>query len=318
LLRDGELTQITRDQTLVQSLVDEGQITPEEALTHPRRSWILRALDGRDESDPDVELLTSQPGDRYLLCSDGLSDYVDVAAIADALGQGEPQQASEALVDLALRAGAPDNVTCVVADPIEKPRPGQQPVLGGAATATPRIPTAAEPTPSEDPIAAEDGGRHAVERGRRRIGTRLAIVAGVVVVLIGAAIAITATYIHRQWYVAQSEGKVTIYHGVKGTALGYDLSHVHQITDLPATALPYDDQSNVRSGINTSGGLTGAQREVDTLRSDACALAASTAPTPSPTPSTVTGKRHKHHLRKAIPKPTLPSWCPTTPSSATP
>lgn len=318
LLRDGVLTQITRDQTLVQSLVDEGQITPEEALTHPRRSWILRALDGRAESDPDVELLTTQPGDRYLLCSDGLSDYVDAAAITEALGNGEPQEASETLVDLALRAGAPDNVTCVVADPVDQST-GQAPMLGGAATATPRIPVAgAALDDSVEPAAAAppDSGRHAVERGRRRIGTRLAIVAVIILVLVGAAIAITITYIHHQWYVSQSEGKVTIYQGVKGKALGYNLSHTHQVTDLPATALPYDDQSNVRNGIGTSGGLSGAEREVATLRSDACALAASTAPTPSPT--TVTGKRHKHHLRKAIPKPTLPSWCPTSSVSPTP
>ena len=232
------------------------------------------------------------------------------------MGEGDPQQASEALVDLALRAGAPDNVTCVVADPVEEAAADRQPILGGAATATPRIPTASEPSPAGDAVAAADGGRHAVEGTRRRIGLRLAVVAGVVVLLIGAAIAITATYIHRQWYVAQSEGKVTIYHGVKGKALGYDLSHVHEITDLPATALPYDDQSNVRNGISTSGGLSGAELEVDTLRSDACALAASTAPTPSP--STVTAKRHKHHLRKPTPKPTLPSWCPTASPSATP
>jgi protein phosphatase len=317
LLRDGVLTQITRDQTLVQSLVDEGQITPEEALTHPRRSWILRALDGRDESDPDVELLTVQPGDRYLLCSDGLSDYVDADAIAEALGQGEPQQASESLVDLALRAGAPDNVTCVVADPVDAPPSDPQPLLGGAATATPRIPTAADAPVAAEP-AATDIGRHAVERDRRRIGARLAIVAGIVVVLIVGAIVGTLVYIHHQWYVGQSAGKVTIYQGVKGKALGYDLSHVHQVTDLPATALPYDDQSNVRNGIGTSGGVAGAQREVETLRSDACALAASR--TPSPSPSTLTGQRHKHHLRKPTPRPTptLPSWCPTPSGSPTP
>jgi protein phosphatase len=313
LFRDGQLSQITRDQTLVQSLVDEGQITAEEALTHPRRSWILRALDGRTDSDPDVEVLTTQPGDRYLLCSDGLSDYVDTDGIAAALRSDDPQQASEALVELALRAGAPDNVTCVVADPVDAPT-NQQPLLGGAATATPRIPAAAQPaTPDE---AAADSGRHAIERDRRGIGARLAIVAAIVVVLIGAAIAVTITYIHHQWYVGQSQGKVAIYQGVQGKALGYQLSHVHQLSDLPATALPFDDQSHVKNGIGTSGGVSGAQREVDTLRSDACALAASTAPTPSP--KTVTGKRHKHHLRKATPKPTLPSWCPAASSSPTP
>ena len=76
LLRDGELHQITHDHTLVQSLVDEGRISPDEAATHPQRSLLLRALDGSSDAEPDLAMREAQVGDRYLLCSDGLSDVV--------------------------------------------------------------------------------------------------------------------------------------------------------------------------------------------------------------------------------------------------
>jgi protein phosphatase len=303
LLRDGELSQVTRDQTLVQSLVDEGQITPEEALTHPRRSWILRALDGRSESDPEVEVLTTRPGDRYLLCSDGLSDYVDAADIAEALAGDDPQDACDRLVDLALRAGAPDNVTCVVADPVDEPQPQQPPLLSGAAGASPRIPT--DPAPSADASAAPaTRGRHAVEGGSRTrsIARPLILVATLIVVLVAAAIIGTVVYIHHQWYVASSGGKVAIFQGVHGKAAGIKLSHVHRVTDIPATALPQDDRDRLANSIGASG-LSSAQGVVSSLREDAC-------PTPSPTPVTTPSSHHRHHLRKPQPTPSpTPAWC---------
>jgi protein phosphatase len=311
LLRGGELRQITHDQTLVQSLVDEGQITPEEALTHPRRSWILRALDGRPDSDPEVEILTIEPGDRYLLCSDGLSDYVDADAIATALGGDDPQPACERLVELALAAGAPDNVTCVVADPVDEPEPGASPLLGGAATATPRLPEATPGAPAgpadEQPPARR--GRHAVEEApaARSIARPLLLVAVIIVILIGAAVAGTIAYIHHQWYVAESSGKVTIYQGVHGKAVGVRLSHVKALTDVPVTALPQDDRDRLSNSIGASN-LSDAQRVVSSLRADAC-------PTPTPTPITTPAKHHKHHLRKPTAPPT-PTWCSSATSTS--
>src|SRR5580692_3501831 len=90
LLRDRVLTRLTHDHTLVQSLIDEGEITEEEALTHPRRSWIMRALDGRGQPELDVIPLEAQPGDRYLICSDGLSSYVRETEIAAGLAGDDP------------------------------------------------------------------------------------------------------------------------------------------------------------------------------------------------------------------------------------
>ncbi|QNQ89223.1 SpoIIE family protein phosphatase [Corynebacterium poyangense] len=114
-LRDGKLTQITKDDTFVQSLVDQGKLSPEDVSTHPRRSVILKAYTG-EPVDPTLESFDAQPGDRWLLCSDGLSDPVTHSTIESTLSQGTPEEAARRLVDLALRSGGPDNVTVVIAD----------------------------------------------------------------------------------------------------------------------------------------------------------------------------------------------------------
>lgn len=116
LLRDGELSQVTRDDTLVQELVDRGALTAEQAWHHPQRSLVTNAVQGC-ELTPAIALLTARVGDRLLLCSDGLSDVVPAEAIRSTLVlYAEPPECAEQLVKLAHRAGAPDNVTVVVAD----------------------------------------------------------------------------------------------------------------------------------------------------------------------------------------------------------
>ena len=118
LLRDGSLRQLTRDDTFVQSLVDEGRITPEEAWRHPRRSMVLKGLTGQ-EVEPYLERLQAEPGDRYLICSDGLSDYVPADAIAEAVRILDHRRCPQELIRLALRHGSQDNITCIVADMME-------------------------------------------------------------------------------------------------------------------------------------------------------------------------------------------------------
>jgi PPM family protein phosphatase len=116
LLRDGVLVRLTKDDTLVQALVDQGVLTPAEARTHPHRSLVTQAVQGR-ELAPTGSVLNAQEGDRYLLCSDGLSDIVDDDEIAHALGScAGPAECADHLVKLALQAGARDNVTAAVAD----------------------------------------------------------------------------------------------------------------------------------------------------------------------------------------------------------
>ncbi|WP_081237858.1 MerR family transcriptional regulator [Streptomyces viridosporus] len=121
LLRDGTLFRITHDHTVVQSLLDEGRLTPEEAASHPQRSLLLKALTGAGTSaSPDLRLHDARPGDRYLLCSDGLPAVVPDDTIQRLLAAAPaPDDAVHALITEANGAGGPDNVSCVVADLVE-------------------------------------------------------------------------------------------------------------------------------------------------------------------------------------------------------
>jgi protein phosphatase len=120
LLRDGVLTQITQDHTWVQRLVDEGRITEEEATTHPQRSLLMRALGSGDHVEPDLSIREVRAGDRYLICSDGLSGVVSHQTLEDTLASYQgPQETVQQLIELALRGGGPDNITVIVADVLD-------------------------------------------------------------------------------------------------------------------------------------------------------------------------------------------------------
>ncbi|WP_244502592.1 Stp1/IreP family PP2C-type Ser/Thr phosphatase [Streptomyces oceani] len=120
LLRDGRLEQITQDHTWVQRLVDEGRITEEEATTHPQRSLLMRALGSGDHVEPDLSIREVRAGDRYLLCSDGLSGVVSHQTLEETLGSYQgPHETVQELIQLALRGGGPDNITCLVADVLD-------------------------------------------------------------------------------------------------------------------------------------------------------------------------------------------------------
>lgn len=120
LLRDGVLTQITQDHTWVQRLVDEGRITEEEATTHPQRSLLMRALGSGDHVEPDLSIREVRAGDRYLICSDGLSGVVSHQTMEETLASYQgPQETIQDLIQLALRGGGPDNITCIVADVLD-------------------------------------------------------------------------------------------------------------------------------------------------------------------------------------------------------
>jgi PPM family protein phosphatase len=117
LLRDGALTQLTRDDSFVQYMVDGGHLTIEQARRHPSRSLVMEALDGGPERRPAILTLAAWPGDRLLLCSDGLSDSLEDGAIAGLLASLADREAcADRLVAAALAAGARDNVSVIVAD----------------------------------------------------------------------------------------------------------------------------------------------------------------------------------------------------------
>jgi len=120
LLRDGVLTQITQDHTWVQRLVDEGRITEEEATTHPQRSLLMRALGSGEHVEPDLSIREVRAGDRYLICSDGLSGVVSHQTLEETLASYQgPQETVQQLIELALRGGGPDNITVIVADVLD-------------------------------------------------------------------------------------------------------------------------------------------------------------------------------------------------------
>jgi len=123
LYRSGQLLQLTRDDSLVQTLVDSGAITVDQARDHPARSLVLAALDGAPRCEPSLTAVVAAAGDRLLLCSDGLTDYVADAELARVLGSDERSAAVAQLVELALDAGSRDNVSVIVADVVPRADP---------------------------------------------------------------------------------------------------------------------------------------------------------------------------------------------------
>ncbi|MFF3568307.1 PP2C family protein-serine/threonine phosphatase [Nocardia jiangxiensis] len=234
LFRDNELAQITRDDTFVQSLVDEGRITPEQAHTHPQRSLIMRALTG-NEIDPTLIMREARAGDRYLLCSDGLSDVVSDETIGNTLREGNTDEAADRLIELALRSGGPDNVTVVVADVIDLDYGQSHPIVAGAASGededTPPPNTAAgraaamrppRAAPRRPAVAAEPEPRKSHKL--RWILLSLALIAAVAVGLV-----VGYKMIRNNYYVGADNGNVVIVRGLPGSVLGYSIHEVNQI-----------------------------------------------------------------------------------------
>ncbi|MFM8774611.1 MAG: PP2C family protein-serine/threonine phosphatase [Actinomycetota bacterium] len=310
LLRGGDLTRITHDHTYVQTLIDAGRISEDEAAVHPRRSLIMRAIDGLQPADPDLSVIEARAGDRFLLCSDGLTGVVSDEELRTILRETEPTATVIALVDLALARGAPDNVTVVVADVLEVTElaAAGEPVVVGAAgeprvrARLPRVhfpkdaqvdPDAPDrparvdgPPTSEMPrinAGAPPSNRSTGGGGRRRIWTIVAIAAAAVIVAI-AAVAIAGTaWVRAQWYVGQSGGFVTIYQGVSGSVLGIPMQTTVQVSDLAVGTLPLFDAGLVADGL-VADSEADAQRIVNDLRLRAAACAVVPTPTGCPAP----------------------------------
>ena len=136
LVRDGLLVLQTRDDSFVQALVDQGLVRAEDAMTHPRRNIITASLRGEAADLVRVEERAAVRGDRWLICSDGVSDYLPDDAIREVLhGVGDPDRAARQLVRASLEAGSRDNVTAVVADVVDGAPGHERPVFAGAAAA---------------------------------------------------------------------------------------------------------------------------------------------------------------------------------------
>ncbi|HEY0486926.1 MAG TPA: PP2C family serine/threonine-protein phosphatase [Mycobacteriales bacterium] len=295
VLRDGELTQLTRDDTYVQMLVDEGRITADEATTHPQRSLLTRALDGRDV-DPDFSVREARVGDRYLLCSDGLSGVVSAETMAEALAMEDPREAADRLISLALRGGGPDNITCIVADIVDSETGDDAPVVGGAA--------ARDRGRASSASADSAAGRAALARGaadvepdeedddpeppRNRL--RTALLAAAALVLVAGTAFLGWQYTQSQYYVGATEdGYVAVYRGVRGSIGGVHLSNVATRSDLRTAELQPVAQRQVHQGIPAQS-RSDAHDIVRRLEDQRCVPSApappvSPSPLPSPTPA---------------------------------
>jgi protein phosphatase len=291
LLRDGELVQITRDHTFVQRLVDDGRLTPEEAETHPQRSVLMRVLsDVVDDVEPDLSMREAKIGDRYLLCSDGLSGVVSFETLRDTLAADrDPTKTCEMLVQLALRSGAPDNVTCIVADVIEAGGPSETvPTVVGAASTRPQPrPAASSPAERAAELTAPQRVAEADEepsRGRKRFRRlRFAVTAVVLAVILGGGGYGAYRWSQLQFFVGQDSGAVAIYRGLPQDLGPLNLSNVDRVfPDVQVTDLPQYYRQQVAKGI-VADDEPAAQSIVDRLRDQACQQKASASPTPSPT-----------------------------------
>jgi PPM family protein phosphatase len=232
LLRDGELTQITKDDTFVQTLVDEGRITKEEAHSHPQRSLIMRALTGH-EVEPTLTMREVRLGDRYLLCSDGLSDPVSDETIQDALQIPDVTDSADRLIELALRGGGPDNVTVVVADVVDYEYGPTQPIIAGAVSGDSDIhDPLTRPNTAAGRASAIAPRKEVPKRTLPQIETltkpprsrrRIAIGVTLLVLLVLAGLAIGRTIIRSYYYVAGYNGAVSIMQGIQVSILGVPL-----------------------------------------------------------------------------------------------
>ncbi|MFY1597389.1 BofC C-terminal domain-containing protein [Micromonospora sp. WMMD737] len=302
LLRNGEFAQITKDDTYVQMLVDEGRISAEEASSHPQRSLLTRALDGRD-IDPEYSVRQVLPGDRYLICSDGLSGVVSADTIGETMREyTDPQQCVERLVQLALRGGGPDNITVIIADATDQDIVEASPIVGGAAARDRGMATSADvstpaarasalsaprPPVPEEPMAGADDES---ERPRRR-PVRAAAISVALLVLVGGAVFGGWSYTQRQYYVGATEnGQVAVFRGIQGEIAGMNLSTVHSKSPADLEDLTLAAQEQVKQGIPAKS-EPDAERRLAELTSDDPMnpnLKPICPPSPSPSAAAVT------------------------------
>ncbi|HEX8079987.1 MAG TPA: PP2C family serine/threonine-protein phosphatase [Jatrophihabitans sp.] len=250
LLRGGQLSQITHDDTFVQSLVDSGKLTADEASHHPRKSVILRALNGTDV-DPDISIREARKGDRYLLCSDGLSDVVTATTLLEALASGTPQDCADRLIELALRGGGPDNVTCIVADVVDLAEGDDMPIVGGAVT------DRADTTDSGSNSAAVRAARMssperldppvAPRRGKKRW-----LAGGLAALLLVAAAVAGYLWTQKQYFVGRDGDEVAVFRGVNADFGPITLYSVIQDSDLRVADLTQSASGQVLNGITAN------------------------------------------------------------------
>lgn len=311
LLRNRELVQLTHDHTFVQTLVDDGRLTPAEAEHHPQRSVLMRVLsDVIDDVEPDLFELDPRLGDRYLLCSDGLSGVVSADTLLETLSVGQdPGPTCDTLIALARRAGGPDNITCIVID-VMPPSLGTTtgPEVVGSASSQPLPPTrprgtsaaerAADLTFGLDTVPDDDVAPTAETPVILRVpapkkGRMLAIrlIGGAMALALVAAGAWTAyNQVQQRYYLADADGVVAVYQGVPQSLGPVKLSQEDRRSTTEVTDLTTADRRSV-TGKKVTGSSPEVSRSLEAMASRAAACATQTGTTgtgTSPTTTTTT------------------------------
>lgn len=309
LYRNGQFAQITRDDSFVNELLEQGRITADQAATHPQRSLLLKALTGH-EVEPALTVREARARDRYLICSDGLSGMVSDETLAEAIQIPDPQACADRMIELALKGGGTDNVTVIVADVVDVDFGEDAPIVGGAAgdgtdeynhqgdspAARARALTATPPPPPPQPTEQFEENPKAKRRKRWRwfVGILLLLV------LLAAGGIATRYFVLSQYYVGEGNGgEVTVFRGVPGSILGIQL---HQVAEgscppggslcdvLTVPQLQQDAQSAVRNGVKKDN-LQAARDYINNFLRyktlNDCSTQAPTAPPADPSQPTV-------------------------------
>ncbi|KQM82039.1 PP2C family serine/threonine-protein phosphatase [Agromyces sp. Leaf222] len=285
LLRSGELSQISIDHTFVQRLVDAGRITAEEAMVHPRRSVLMRVL-GDVEASPEIDsmVLDTRPGDRWLICSDGLSGVVSFDELHEQLSaDAGAKQVADRLVKASLDGGAPDNVTVVIVDIGDPPAPATPPLVVGSAAAPLAFGAASEParprairlTPFRPhPVQethfepdSEDFFDEILEEDARRRRRRRWVWGFWIFTLIAAIVAVVILgyqWTQTRYYVGESNGRVAIFQGIQQDIGPISMNELYRETTIDVSELRPYDQQRVEKTIN-AGSLTDATKIVSRL-----------------------------------------------------
>ena len=279
VLRDGTLEQITHDHTLVQTLVDSGRLSPDEARVHPQRNIITRSLEGTTLIEPDLSIRELRVGDRLLLCSDGLSAVVSFDTLADVLmAADDPQRAVDDLVALALRGGGPDNITCVVADVLEDAGTDAPSAVGAVSLSrsSRRIQLPDSPASRAAALSPEEVLEPTTSASvSRRVVWILALSMLALGIVVGGVFGWYA-WAQKQYYVAatttDSGNTVAIFRGPAQQLFGLQLSNVVQTSAIPVDTLPELERQQLLGTIPARS-LSDAQAIVDRLQREAAACA---------------------------------------------
>jgi protein phosphatase len=295
LLRDGTLTRITEDHSLVEELVRDGRLTPEQAEAHPQRAIITRALGVDTDVDVDLYAVDVAAGDRLIICSDGLTTMLrDREVERIARGERDPQHTADALVAAANTAGGEDNITVIVIDVIEVD------VHGPTATAViPAVAAAPASAPSSEQPAEPDSEPPApkLPRSRGRTARGIVLVLLPILLVVGIAAGATGWYARNSYYVGQAGNEVVIYKGVPGGVLGWKPT-VDQRTGIKVAALTAIDRQRVHDN-STRGSLTTARDYVNQLQGSITTTTTTTTTRPRRHRTTTT----RHRTTTTVKKP---------------